>query len=121
MLVGGIGLVDLRLVGAFPRLPPAALARYLTPVALVGLALQVASGVVLFAADARALIGSNTFRWKLILIAAALANALLFRLLWRGRIAAWEVDPPPAGRVMAACSIALWLAVGWQGRMIAYS
>lgn len=121
MLVGGIGLVDLRLAGAFPRLPPAELSRYLTPIALVGLALQVVTGVVLFAADARALAVSATFATKLLLIVLALANAALFRLLWRKRFAEWADSPPLAGRAMAALSLLLWCAVAWSGRMIAYS
>lgn len=121
MLVGGIALVDLRLTGAFRALPVEALSRYLTPVALAGLALQAASGAVLFAADARALARSETFWWKLILIGVALANAAAFRLIWGKRIARWDDAPPLTGRAMALASVLLWLAVGWHGRMIAYS
>jgi hypothetical protein len=47
MLVGGIGLVDLRLVGAFPSLPPAALSRALTPIAVAGLLLMLPSGFIM--------------------------------------------------------------------------
>lgn len=121
MLVGGIGVVDLRLAGAFRALPPAALSRALTPVALTGLVLMAASGPVLFAADAAALAGSSLFRWKLVLIAAALVNAAAFRLVWNRRLATWAEDPPPIGRLMAGASLLLWLAVGTCGRMIAYS
>lgn len=121
MIVGGIGIVDLRFAGAFRGLPPAALSRALTPVALAGLALMALSGPILFAADAVALAGSAVFRWKLALIAAALANAIAFRLIWRRRIASWAENPPWAGRLMAAASLLLWLAVAGCGRMIAYS
>ena len=120
MLVGGIGVVDLRLAGAFRALPLAALSRALTPVALVGLALMVPSGTILFAADAGSLATSDTFRIKLVLIALALANAVAFRLLWR-RLDDWDAPAPIAARAMAVSSLALWLAVGVQGRMIAYS
>ncbi len=120
MLVGGIGLVDLRLAGAFRSLPPAELSRTLTPVAVVGLLLMAASGAILFAADT-AVARSETFRLKLLLIAAALANAVAFRLLWRERLARWAEDPPVLGRAMAAVSLLLWLAVATAGRMIAYS
>ena len=116
MLVGGIGIVDLRLAGAWRALPPEPLSRALTPVALAGLALFAASGALMFAADARALAASDTFRWKLAAIALGLANALLFRRLWRGRLDAL----PLSGRAMAAASLLLWLTAAALGRLIAY-
>lgn len=121
MLIGGIGIVDLRLAGAFRAIPAAALSNALTPIAIAGLVLIVPSGAVMFAADAEALVFSATFRWKLLLILLALANAIAFRVLWRRRLASWEAEPPPIGRAMAAGSILLWLAVATAGRWIAYS
>ena len=121
MLVGGIGILDLRLAGAFRALPLAPLSRALTPIAIVGLILMVPSGATMFAADAETLAGSGVFRTKVILIALALVNAVAFRLLWRERIADWDAAPPLAGRVMAVGSIGLWLAIGTLGRMIAYT
>lgn len=121
MLVGGIGLVDLRLAGGFRSLPPAALSRVLTPVAIMGLLLMVPSGLIMFAADAEAMAASPTFQRKLVLIALALANAALFRWIWGKRIADWEASPPLGGRLMAGASILLWLVVAAHGRMIAYS
>lgn len=117
MLVGGIGVVDLRTMGLWRALPLPALSRALTPVAVAGLAIMAATGLLLFASDGAALANSDTFQTKLLLIAAALTNALAFRILWRGRLA----DPPTAARLMAALSLLLWLAVGTWGRLIAYS
>jgi hypothetical protein len=121
MLVGGIGVVDLRLAGLWRSLPAAALSRALTPVALCGLALLVLSGSVLFAADGTALARSATFHRKLVLIALALANALLFRLVWQRRVEAGGEVPPLIGRASALASLAMWLGVGTLGRLIAYS
>lgn len=121
MLVGGIGIVDLRLAGAFASLPVAALSRALTPVALGGLAIMLPTGFAMFAADAEALIGSATFWWKLGAIALALANALLFRRAFTSQLVGWERAAPPLGRALAALSLMLWLFVAWQGRMIAYT
>jgi hypothetical protein len=116
LLLGGIGLVDLRLIGAFRALPLLPLARALTPLAVAGLGLLAASGAVMFAADT-AVADSDTFRTKLLLIAAALANALLFRRLY-----GHTPDPAPApARLMGLASLSLWLLVAYQGRMIAYS
>ncbi|UIJ45081.1 hypothetical protein LZK98_18855 [Sphingomonas cannabina] len=115
-LVGGIGVVDLRLVGAFRTLPLATLSRALTPIAIAGLLMLAASGPVLFAADATALIRSPRFLTKLTLIAVALANALAFRFWWRaGETPSWPL------RMLAGASLLLWLTVAALGRLIAYA
>ena len=121
MLVGAIGIVDLRLMGAFRAIPVAPLYRSLIPVAVAGLILMVPSGATMFAADATGMAGSAVFRWKIALVAVAIANAVAFHLLWRRRIDQWDAAPPIAGRVMAAGSITLWLTIGTFGRMIAHS
>lgn len=116
LLVGSAWMMDARILGAFRGLWPGPLLRALTPVAMIGLLLLAASGSILFAADALALAGNQTFRWKLVLIGLAIANAAIFRLAWQGgdRIA-------PMPRLLAGGSALLWLLVLWQGRMIAYS
>ena len=75
MLVGAIGVVDLRVLGLWKRLPLEALSRALTPVAVMGFFIMVPTGVVLFAADGPALAMSDIFERKLVLIVVALANA----------------------------------------------
>ena len=94
MLIGGIGVLDLRLAGAFRRLPVEALWRYLLPMGVAGLVLLVPAGLVMFAADASSLVVSTVFRWKVALIVLALANAGAYHLLWRKRLSRWDVDPP---------------------------
>lgn len=117
MLVGGIGVVDLRVAGAWRALPAAALSRALTPVAMVGLVISTVTGVLLFAADGAALAESETFRTKLLLIGLVLTNAIIFRTLWRDRID----RPPLPARLAAVASLLLWLGVATLGRLIAYS
>lgn len=115
LLVGGIGLVDLRIAGVFRSLPMKALSKALTPLAIAGIVLLLLSGAVMFAADAEALARSDVFRRKLVLIGFALLNAGAFRWLWR------DLDrPTPAARIMAGLSLILWLAVATHGRLIAY-
>jgi len=121
MLVGGIGILDLRLIGLFRKLPTGALAAALTPIAIAGLLLMIPSGATMFASDASTLVNSGTFRTKLLLIVLALANAVAFRFIWQGRIEQWDINPPIGGRVMAATSILLWLSIAALGRWIAYS
>lgn len=121
MLVGGIGVVDLRIIGLWRALSAADLSRALTPVAVAGLILMAASGVILFAADGMALARSPLFGRKLVIIMIALANAAAFRLLWGVRIGRWPAQAPIAARTMAAASLVLWLAAAASGRWIAYS
>ena len=121
LLVGPIALLDLRLLGAGRQfaLPPVSAA--LTRFAIAGLLLLLASGFLMFSADAGPLIRNPILLWKLSLIALAIANALLFRALWTGQLGHWDVAPPLFGRLQAALSIAIWLTVGALGRWIAYS
>jgi cytochrome bd-type quinol oxidase subunit 2 len=121
MLVGGIGLLDLRTAGLWRALPLNELSRILTPIAVAGLLILIASGTVLFAADGEALARSTTFQLKLILIAIALANIVLFHWLRRRRRGETSAEAPLMLRALALVSLTLWLAVGTAGRMIAYS
>lgn len=120
LLVGAIGFLDLRLAGAFRRLPVQPLAAAAVPLGLTGLGLFAASGLIMFSADAAPLAAQPLFRLKLVLIAAGLAHAALFHLLFRRRLAGWDGAPPLAGRIMAVSSLALWLCVAALGRLVAY-
>jgi uncharacterized protein DUF6644 len=121
LLLGGIGVVDLRLLGFFSRLPLTAVSAALTPLAIAGVVLLAASGFTMFAADAAAMAASATFQRKLVLIALALINAVAFRLLFGTRFEGWAEGPPLAARAMALGSLLLWSLVAIHGRMIAYS
>lgn len=121
LLFGGIGIVDLRLVGLFPRLPAGLLAQYLIPGAAIGVALLAVSGFVMFAADAGPLLRSETFRWKIVLIVVALANLAAFHGLWGRRLVEWDRQIPPGAAAMAGASLILWTWAAALGRLIAYS
>ncbi|HYJ57885.1 MAG TPA: DUF6644 family protein [Methyloceanibacter sp.] len=120
MIVGAIALLDLRLLGLARPVPVAVVYPLLTRIAGVGIVVQLASGLMLFASDATALLRNDAFLLKMLLFAAALANAGTFRLLWRRRTADWDSRPPFAGLVQAALSLLLWLSIGILGRLIAY-
>ena len=121
MLVGAIGVLDLRLVGFFRALPALALSRALTPLAATGLVLLLPSGFVMFAADAGPLLRSDLFLWKLALIALAVVNLGGFHLLWNRHVTDWDRRATGAGRAMALASLGLWLSAAALGRLIAYS
>nr|WP_298685063.1 hypothetical protein [uncultured Dongia sp.] len=120
LLVGSIGLLDLRILGLGRGLPVTLCARYLTPIALAGLATTLCSGFLLFSADAVPLSNSAIFRTKLLIISAALANAALFRLAWGWRLAGWDDGAPRFSRAQAGLSLLLWFGAATAGRLIGY-
>jgi len=121
LLVGSIVALDLRLIGLRRFLPASGMARHLLPIGILGFALAVASGSMLFATEAASLAFNPAFQLKLALIALGGLNAAVFHLgPWRA-VAAWEHSiPPTAARVGGALSILLWLGALSCGRMIAY-
>ncbi|HTK36471.1 MAG TPA: DUF6644 family protein [Caulobacteraceae bacterium] len=119
LLLGSIGVLDLRVAGLGRAIPLPTLSRMLTPLAMAGLALLAASGFVLFAADASPLLRSPVFLTKLVLIGLALVNALAFRR-WFGD-GDYGSEPPAAARCMAVGSLVLWTTAAVLGRLIAYS
>ncbi len=116
LLVGGIGLLDLRLLGYGKGISPAALSRAVTPLALAGFGIMLLSGVLLFVADAEALSGSALFWGKMVLICVAGLNAWTFRSLFQDL----PETTPDAAKGLAAGSLILWVGVVVMGRLIAY-
>lgn len=117
LLVGAILPLNLRLLGLWPHVPLAALARVLVPVAATGLALAASAGVLLFSVRATEYAGVTIFLIKLGLIAlgmiAALAlhgsHGLTLDGAGRGRLAAH-----------ALLSTTCWLGALLCGRLIAF-
>ena len=120
LLVGSILLLDLRILGIGRSVSIDALSRLTTPFSVLGICLMLASGNVLFSADAAALATNPIFRLKMAILAVALANAVLFRLIWQRRIVEWNGAVPGFAKLQAALSGIAWLSVGSSGRLIAY-
>ena len=119
---GAIAVMDLRLIGAFAASPPAAFiarARLFAVIAFVALA---ATGFMLFAAEASHLATNPVFQIKLALIAAGLANILIFELGAKRMLAGIPAGAamPLGARAAGIASFAIWLAVAACGRSIAY-
>lgn len=121
LLIGGIGAVDLRLLGFGRALPLPALSRFLKPFAVTGLLLFFATGIFLFASDGQSLIQSPIFLAKMAGLALGLANAAAFNAIYTTRLYEWDAAPPLPGRLMAAGSLIIWLTVASLGRFIAYA
>jgi hypothetical protein len=116
LLVGAIVTFDIQVLRRTKDL--AMLVRAVTPVAALGLALQVASGLVLLSADAMPVVVNKVFQFKMAMFALGLVNVAAFR--WRFGSALAAGAPLNGAAWFAAASLASWLAVLLAGRFIAY-
>jgi hypothetical protein len=116
LLVGGIAVLDLRLLGLWRGVPVALLARPTVTVAVAGLALAFATGPLLLIVRATEYVENPFLFWKFGAIVVGLANVAALRLMgdWR--------DDRLAGRrrVAGLVSLVAWLGALTAGRMIAY-
>jgi hypothetical protein len=122
VLVGAAAMFDLRLLGVSPRLPVSAMAAHLLPWARAALAVVAPTGTMMFVAHATEMAGNPAFRLKLLLIAAALANAGAFHRWPFRSVSRWDVAArsPLAARFAAIASLTLWSGVIACGRLLAY-
>lgn len=122
LVMGGILILDLRLIGFNRDIAMSALSRHVLPWVLGGIVANAVTGALLFVSDAEEFAANASFRVKLVLIALALANAVAFHILFKRGAAGWDrlAMPPMGARVLAATSVLLWIGVITAGRMMAY-
>lgn len=121
MLVGALGLINLRVLGYKLELPILG-TRDLLPLAWLGFTINLISGIALFASDAVYFWSSYTFRVKILLIVLGGINAFVL-----GRAALRETHDR-AGFVastgikwVAGSALVFWLGAIIAGRLIAYA
>jgi hypothetical protein len=108
---GGIGLLDLRLMGVRGTVPLRPFAEHTLPWLYASFAVAVLSGVALFFYDP-VHVGSHAyFTVKLILVLLGLANAGLFHRSGYVAALAAEARMPASARVAGAVSLAIWVGV----------
>jgi hypothetical protein len=122
MLIGSLGLINLRVLGFKPDLPLLD-TRQLLPLAWIGFTLNAISGSLLFTSDAVYFFESYTFRIKMVLIVLGGINAaLLGQRVFREAAAGGPAPPPTAGtKWIAATSLVFWFGAVCAGRLIAYA
>ena len=124
LFLGMIAMLDLRLVGIGLRgVPVSEVAGRLLPWAFVGFVVMAISGSLLFYSGPVRASGNIFFRIKMVLLALAGLNALVFHFTIYRRVAEWDRDPRPPLRARMAgyFSLLLWCAVVICGRMQAYN
>lgn len=122
MLIGSLGLINLRVLGYKPELPLIG-TRQLLPLAWVGFTLNAISGSLLFTSNAVEFFNSYTFRIKMLLIVLGGINAaLLAQRVFREAAAGTAPAPPTAGtKWIAITSLVFWFGAVCAGRLVAYT
>jgi hypothetical protein len=121
LLAGAICIVDLSVLGVVRDMPATRLNSFL-PWVLVGFSINLASGLLLFAAAPYAFAFNRAFQVKMGCIVLAGINAAWFRRsarasMSRGRHALHEL---PLARFISALSLLFWLAVIVCARLIPF-
>ena len=123
LFVGFAVLLDLRLVGAvFGDVPVSQMARRVLPWTKAGFVIMVISGIVLFYAIPPRTYHNVFFRIKAILLILAGLNAFVFHHGIYAKVGHWDLKVPPRpARIAGLCSLVLWAAIIFSGRLIAYN
>lgn len=122
-LVGATSALDLRLIGLTMKGEPVSrIARRLLPWAWAGLTIQVVTGFCLFASEATRCFENKAFRIKMVMLALAGLNALIFHQTVYRRVTTWDEAPatPVGAKLAGCCSILLWFGIVAAGRWIAF-
>lgn len=121
LVLGIVGLLDLRLMGFLPRIPIGAL-HEMVPFALGGFAVNVISGTVFLVGHPEQYVHNVSWWLKVASLAVAGANALVFERLYARQTLGQEVGEPmpTAVRWIGAISMASWLSVLYWGRMLPF-
>ena len=124
LVFGTILIIDLRLLGlAWTRRPFSIIADEVLRWTWVAFGIAAATGVLMFITNAAAYYQNWYFRAKMLLLVFAGVNMVFFELTDRRSVIAWdrERSAPPAGRIVAAASLALWIGVIFLGRWVAFA
>lgn len=124
LVFGTITVVDLRLLGVASRQRPfGRMSSELLMWTWGAFVLAALTGAVMFTTNARVYADNTAFRIKLVLIALAGLNMMVFHLTAGRTVSTWDRQPsaPPLGRIAAALSLALWIAVIVAGRVIGFT
>ena len=121
LLVGMIGLLDLRMLGLATSIPPAALHRFVS-VGVAGFVLCLITGALFFTAKPDLYIHNPAFYLKMLFVVLAGVNVGVFYL-----VAFRDVErlgpgdsAPPAAKAIGAISLILWIGVICFGRLLPF-
>ena len=121
LLMGSLLVMDLRFMGFAPRIPLNAVLAFL-PLALIGFAINLITGILFLFSDPYNYYDNLSFRLKMLAVLLAGLNALWFKLSHslESMPGQGSGNPGVQIRLMAGISLLLWASVIVFGRMIPY-
>jgi hypothetical protein len=121
LLFGTIAVWDLRLLGLLKRVSIVDLHR-LVPFAVLGFAINASSGSMFLMTEPNQYIYNPAFQFKLLLLAIAGLNVLVFYMtvFRRLRALAPGTEPPRTIKLFGATSLICWVGVIICGRLITF-
>jgi hypothetical protein len=123
LVLGTITVVDLRLLGLASRSRSTErLSTELLYWTWAGFALAALTGFVMFTTNARVYAHNTAFQIKIVLLAVAGLNMLVFHVTSARTMPRWDRQSAPAlGKAAAILSLTVWIAIVAAGRVIGFT
>ena len=121
MLIGTVGLFDLRLLGLGRSIPLPSLHR-LVPFGILGFCINALTGLCFFTASPELFMFNPSFHLKVLSISLAGVNVLLFytTMFKKVRFLGPGENAPMPARIIGGVSLFLWLGVITFGRLLTF-
>jgi hypothetical protein len=121
LLIGTVGLYDLRVLGMAKAVPPSSLHK-LIPFGIAGFVVNMLTGILFFAAYPEQYAYNRAFHFKLVFMTIAAANVAVFysAAFRRVRHLGAGATAPAQARVITGISLFAWLGVLICGRLLTF-
>jgi len=122
LLMGGLIIVDLRMIGFFPTINLQGVKKLL-PFVIFGFLLNLITGILFVYGDPSRYAINIGFQIKLILILLAGCNAAIYHFRVEGyalELSSSSIRPPLTIKLVGLTSLSLWTGVLLLGRLIPY-
>jgi hypothetical protein len=121
LLLGAVGMFDLRLMGLMKRVPISAVHEFL-PWGVLGFGVNFTTGIFFLISQPAQYLGNPIWWVKVTFLFLAGLNALVYQAVFDRRVAglAPGQDTPASFKIVGALSLVSWLGVLWAGRMLAF-
>ena len=121
VLIGGLIVMDLRLIG-YKRGLPLRTVHKIMPLVFIGFAINACTGFLFVMGNPHRYAVNYAFQVKVVLLLLAGLNALWFRLKVSPQMKDWTetTRSPVLAKVMGTASLILWFGIGIHGRLITF-